>query len=134
MQNHTAQDFMTKNVISVDRYARFSDIQKILHNHDIHHLPVTEEQNHLIGMVSMTDILKTCLTHTTFTTLDELDKVVSVNTIMHTQPQTITPDTPLLEAAKLIHACPFNYLPVVKGKDILVGILTTKDLIKSMLV
>lgn len=137
MHQMLVKDIMVTDVISVDRYANFCDLVKILEHYDVHHLPVTEEGNHLIGILSTTDILKNSLSTSFFSKTELTDKFldqnISVNRIMQTQPVTVNPLTSVTDAAQILHKSKFNCLPVIEDKNTLVGIITTKDLIGCLL-
>jgi acetoin utilization protein AcuB len=60
-----------------------------------------------------------------------LDKV-TVGEIMTRKLFTVTPDTPLVEAARLLHAHKIGGLPVVEG-EVLVGIITETDLLQALI-
>lgn len=51
-----------------------------------------------------------------------------VREFMHTDPVTIAPDTPLLEAEWRMQEGGFRHLPIVDGYDRLVGIVSDRDL------
>jgi CBS domain-containing protein len=50
-------DLMTSPVISVDEYTPISECAKIMKEKKIHHLPVTNKNGEVIGMISATDFL-----------------------------------------------------------------------------
>lgn len=130
------KDIMTTDVITMDRYESFSYLRKVLHDQKIHHLPVVED-NKLIGMLSTTDVLRYSFGAKDVgdnQALDQyLDKHLSLDSIMQTQVVAVNEDAPIKEAAKKIFESDFNALPVVDKTQRLVGILTTKDLIKCLL-
>ncbi|MDZ7707873.1 MAG: CBS domain-containing protein [Trueperaceae bacterium] len=51
-----------------------------------------------------------------------------VREFMHSEPVTISPDTPLLEAEWRMQEGGFRHLPIVDGDDRLVGIVSDRDL------
>lgn len=137
MQKNSIDKIMVKDVVSIDRYTRFSDLRKILEHYDFHHLPVIDDGNRLIGMVSATDILKHSLSASFFAPSEVnesfLDRNISVNTIMQTQMVTVPPTTEIHEAAKILYHSKFNCLPVVDDDNLLMGIVTTKDLVGQLI-
>ena len=56
-----------------------------------------------------------------------------IKEIMTKKVISVTPETPLVEAAKLLNDHGFNGVPVIDGKRQLVGILTQYDLIEKEL-
>ena len=50
-------EFMTKNVLTVPTYADVSLAARVMRNHKIHHVVVTEEKK-VVGLISSFDLLK----------------------------------------------------------------------------
>jgi acetoin utilization protein AcuB len=100
----------------------------------VRHFPVTVA-GVLVGLVTEGD-LKRAEPSTLTDSEEEFNRVMegtSISRIMIQNPITVTPETPLLEAAETIHGTKYGALPVVsEGK--LVGILTDNDLIHSLVV
>jgi len=48
---------MTRNILTVDENATFKEAQKIINDHGIRHLPVTNSEGKLVGLISMRAIL-----------------------------------------------------------------------------
>ena len=133
VQTHTVRDIMSSNVITINKQDTFSTLRKLLETHDFHHIPVVENDE-LIGMLSTTDVLKYSFgTKSTGEKIDldqYLDAHLSIETMMKTSVISVSPDAPVKDAAKKLFECDFNALPVTNEKGQLLGILTTKDLVK----
>jgi CBS domain-containing protein len=100
----------------VDLAASMMDWEKI------RHVPVEDDQGRLVGIVSHRAILRLVARGQGGT-----DQVV-VKDIMRKAPVSVTPQTPTIEAMKLMRDKGVGSLPVVEG-DKLVGIVTEHDLI-----
>ncbi len=48
---------MTRNILTVDEDATFKEAQKIINDHGIRHLPVTNSDGKLVGLISVRAIL-----------------------------------------------------------------------------
>jgi len=48
---------MTRNILTVDENATFKEAQKIINDHGIRHLPVTNSDGKLVGLISVRAIL-----------------------------------------------------------------------------
>jgi CBS domain-containing protein len=93
----------------------------------IRHVPVEDNDGRLVGLVSHRALLR-MVGHG----LREKEKAgghIAVKDIMKTQPVTVTPDTPTLEAIEVMRGRRVGCLPVVEG-DKLVGIITEHDLVQ----
>jgi CBS domain-containing protein len=100
----------------VDLAASMMDWEKI------RHVPVEDDEGRLVGIVSHRAILRLVARGQGGT-----DQVV-VKDIMRRDPVKVTPQTPTVEAMKLMRDRAVGSLPVVEG-DKLVGIVTEHDLI-----
>ena len=50
-------EIMTSPIISVDEYTPIEDCARLMKEHKIHHLPVTNKAGKVVGMISATDFL-----------------------------------------------------------------------------
>lgn len=106
--------------------------EKLFKKHKIRHLPVVEDKK-IVGILSYTDLLRISYANV----IDEDDETVesivydmfSIPQVMINNPVVVSPDTTIKEVTKVLSEREFHALPVVEG-DILVGIVTTTDLMK----
>jgi CBS domain-containing protein len=87
----------------------------------IRHVPVEDEQGHLLGLISHRQLVRL------LTRAD--DKELRVEDVMTPNPVAVRPDTPTLEALRLMRSEKVGCLPVVRDRR-LVGILTERDIIQ----
>ena len=88
-------------------------------------MPVEDKDGRLVGLVCHRSLLR--LVGRGFEANRGGD--VAVKDIMKTDPVTVTPDTPTLEAIAIMRERRVGCLPVIEG-DTLVGIITEHDLIQ----
>lgn len=56
--SHTrVEEIMNSPLLTVDQDARIQDCAIFMRQHKIHHLPVTDDKNNLVGMISDADFL-----------------------------------------------------------------------------
>jgi acetoin utilization protein AcuB len=126
--------FMTPDPLTITKYTNIYDARKIMEDHNIRRLPVLDGQR-LTGIVSKTDILEASPPNLSKHSIHELNYILSrmiVSEIMTKHPLTVTPDTPLEIAAKLMRKYKISSLPVLdKGK--IVGIITESDLFDAFI-
>ncbi|RTZ93032.1 MAG: hypothetical protein DSY91_02765 [Deltaproteobacteria bacterium] len=126
--------YMTKDPITVTKYTNIYDARKIMADHNIRRLPVIDGDR-LIGIVSKTDILEASPPDLSEHSIHEFNYILSrmiVSEIMTKHPLTVTPDTPIEFAAKLMRKYKIASLPVIdEGK--LVGIITESDLFDAFI-
>ncbi|WP_242155442.1 HPP family protein [Aestuariivivens sediminis] len=127
-------EIMTKHIIALDRTDDLTRAEALFKQHHIRHIPVVQEES-IIGMLSYSDLLKISLADTTNDDRD-VDTVVynvfTVEQVMSKNLVTVSSSTSIKEVAKILSVREFHALPVVDD-SILVGIVTTTDLIKYML-
>lgn len=125
---------MSKDVIKLSFNDNLSTAEIIFKHNKIRHIPVVDE-NKIIGMLSYTDLLRISF-------VDAIDdeeimdttvyNMFTVEQVMAKKMVTITPETTIKETAEILSKNEFHSLPVCVG-DVLVGIVTTTDLINYLL-
>ncbi len=126
---------MTKNPITVKPDTPVSEAQYTMRKEKVHRFPVVDKDQKLKGIVTEKDLLYA--TPSPATTLDvyEMSYLLSklkVDEVMSTEIVTVTENTPIEEAARILVDNNIGGLPVLReGK--LVGIITESDLFKVFL-
>jgi len=108
-------EIMTKNVITARAASGVTDVIQLMSRHHITGLPVVDDDNRLIGVVSESDIIG--------------KGGDTVGEIMTSGSYTVTEDTTLGDAAEVLLRRRIRRLPVVRGENQLVGLLSRSDLI-----
>ena len=126
---------MTQDVVKLNISDNLTKAESLFKKHHIRHIPVVSG-NKIIGMLSYTDLLRISFADAVDDDEDEIDTTVynmfTVEQVMAKKVITISPDTTIREAAEILSRKEFHALPVCEG-DLLVGIITTTDLIKYLL-
>nr|WP_294935782.1 CBS domain-containing protein [uncultured Flavobacterium sp.] len=126
---------MTQNVVKLNLTDDLTKAESLFKRHKIRHIPVVNG-NILLGILSYTDLLRISFVDA----VDEEDEVIDVTVynmftieqVMTKKLVTITPETTIKETAEILATKEFHALPVCQG-DLLVGIVTTTDLIKYLI-
>ena len=134
-QNVPVSSIMTKNVIKLNLSDDLTKAESLFKKHHIRHIPVVNG-NVIVGMLSYTDLLRISFADA----IDEDEEVVdvtvynmfSVEQVMARNLVKVSPDDTIKKVAEILASKEFHALPVVQG-DLLVGIVTTTDLIKYLL-
>lgn len=128
--NDPVSTIMSRTVVVANQFHNFSEVLELFSKHGMHHLPVVDGQNSIIGIISSNDLMKLFYDpkyrEMKFNS-DEIDKALNIPEIMTPNPIFVTSAETIKKAAKLFYDNRIQCLPVVdSGK--LVGILTIKDL------
>jgi CBS domain-containing membrane protein len=127
-------DIMIKNIIGLTMSDNIESIEALFKRHKIKHLPVVSG-GVIIGMVSYTDIMrisKSELVNGSKNADTVVRKTYSVEQVMSKEITSITSDATIKEATRILSKREFHALPVVDNGE-LVGIITTRDLLKYFL-
>jgi CBS domain-containing membrane protein len=133
-ENVPVSTIMSKDIIKLSLLDNLSTAEIIFKHNKIRHIPVVDEDK-IIGMLSYTDLLRISF-------VDAIDdeeiidttvyNMFTVEQVMVKKLVTITPDTTIKETAEILSKKQFHSLPVCVG-DVLVGIVTTTDLLNYLL-
>ena len=125
------RDCMTIDPATVGSRDSLQTVINLLRRRDIRSVPVVDDGK-LIGIVTDRDIREVAPAYPLFR--DEVEirhytEQLTVTAAMTADPMTVAPDTPLVEAAKVLETYRINALPVVDEQG-LVGMLTVTDLLR----
>lgn len=142
--SHQVKDVMIRSVVAVGQDAPFKRVVELLHMYGISALPVVDDDNRVVGVVTEDDLLVK-------EGLDEdgspsrgfavggqrrertkADALVA-GEAMTSPAVTIRPEASLSEAARLLHSRHLKRLPVVDEQGLLLGIVGRADLLRVFL-
>lgn len=128
------RDRMSSPAVTITPDTPFQDALKLMRDRRFRRLPVVDEKDKLVGIVSERDLLHAAPSPATSLSIWELHYLLSkieVREIMTKEVITTTPDTPIEDAAHLMVDNKIGGLPVVDGQDRLVGVITETDIFKA---
>ena len=141
------KDIMTRNVTTIPQDMNVRDAAKMLVKMEISGLPVVDEENMLVGMITEKDIIRMALPKYveklgslayTFDmvpfskTLAEADKVL-VKEIMRKKVITTTVDTSIPEVARIMIVKQVRRIPILDPEDNrMIGIVARHDIVKEV--
>ena len=146
----TAMEFMTKEVIAVREDEGIKQIFKLLDESGTLGVPVVDDQNHVIGIITETDLIKHFTTLKTPRSINLLGGIVyldditefnehlkdqcadTVKDLMFESVITIQETTTLQEMLNIMSDKQITRLPVVDKKNELVGIITRTDIVHQL--
>jgi CBS domain-containing protein len=145
----TARDIMTKDVVTVRKDQPISDLSKLFIENHFNGVPVLDEAEKVIGVVTQGDLIEQNKNLHIPTVIALFDAVLflesekkfeadvkkltgsKIEDIYHKNPITVSLDTELNEITTLMAEKDVHTLPVLDG-DKLVGIIGKRDVIRAM--
>ncbi|MFB7835132.1 CBS domain-containing protein [Streptomyces sp. NPDC056056] len=115
MKHMKVGGLMTDDVVSAVPAMSFRDVAKTLAEHDISGVPVVDGDDHVLGVVSESDLLA--------------HHELSVQNLMTRPAITVHAEETVADAARLMVRRGVERLPVVDEEERLVGIVTRRDLL-----
>jgi CBS domain-containing protein len=115
------EQYMTTDLFTVNEAAQIDLAASVMGWRHIRHILVEDEAQHLVGIVSLRDLLVLYAS-------EGVAARVAVDAVMTRDPVTIAPEASMREALGLMRAHKIGALPVVRDRR-LVGILTEHDFI-----
>jgi CBS domain-containing membrane protein len=126
---------MTKEIVKLNSTDDLTKAEVLFKKHKIRHIPVVSGKV-IKGMLSYTDLLRISFVDAVDDDAEDVDTTVydmfTIDQVMAKNLITISPETTIRETAEILSKNEFHALPVCEG-DILVGIVTTTDLLKYLL-
>ena len=131
MSMHVA-DLMKQRVVTVEMDDSLSMAKSLMENASIHHLPVVDSHQRVVGIVSDRDLLRAIRPFMDTAAENDRDLAIMrrpVHQIMTRHPHDTQPDIPLEQAAWLMLDNDISSLPITSEKGQLMGIITWKDVV-----
>ena len=125
----TAEDLMTRNPVRKTSTATVAEAITALRELDARHLPVVNDRQELIGMVSDRDLRAFSMWEATPDQLSA-DLELPLSQIMSTDVLSLSSDTPLDEIIELMLEHRVGALPVIDADDVLIGIVSYIDVLR----
>ena len=150
MKNKTAKDIMTTDVIIANREDSIVSVAKLLIQEKIGGMPVVDENNKVVGIISETDIMKKekyveapqainilqgLLFFDDFKQMEQDIKRMAaykVEELMSTEIVKVHEDDKFDDVANIMIKKSINRVPVVDSTNVLKGIICRYDIIKAM--
>ena len=126
------RDLMSSEVVTLGRNDMLVAAEDLMSLGRIRHLPVLDEEGGLVGIVSQRDLFHSSLLKALGFGLHAQQHALAtlaVKEAMHTQVMTTTPETPIVDAARLMLEHKIGCLVVIEGQKV-VGILAESDFVK----
>jgi CBS domain-containing protein len=129
------KDLMTSPVVTVHPSDKMEKAAEIFEHKPFHHIPVVDDEQKVVGILSRHDYYKILNAFTVFSTEnsrrsnDTILKALLARDVMTKQLATVNVTDQVEKAVGIFRENLFHALPVVNDQRQLVGIITTYDLL-----
>ncbi len=127
-----AADIMTSDVVTVDGKTLLADVAALMATRHIKRMPVVDDQEQVIGIISRIDVLQQIAAMGGFEEAQPgipPEPVRVVREIMRHDVSTVTPETPLEEVIAALVAAPFRRVVVTDESGHVVGLISDRELL-----
>jgi len=129
------QNWMSKDVVTVEEQTPIIDVMRLLEEHDIRHIPVTKEGK-LVGMITDRDVKEASPSKATSLKAQELYYLLAemkARDVMRADPIVISPDQTMEVAAVKMLEHKVTGIPVVTHAGDLIGIISQGDVFRVLI-
>ncbi|HPE92688.1 MAG: CBS domain-containing protein [Sphaerochaeta sp.] len=126
---------MTRNPVTATPDMSIAEASALMKQEKVHRLPVLDKDKKLVGIITEKDILYASPSPASSLSIHEMAYLLSkltVKKLMSKNVVTISKDTTVEEAARMMVDQDLSSLPVLEG-DKLIGIVTKSDMFKILL-
>jgi acetoin utilization protein AcuB len=123
---------MSRNPITIKPDMPVTEAQALMKREKIHHLPVLEKGEKLMGIVTEKDLLYASPSPATTLSVYEMTSLLAkltVDKVMTHKVVTVSEEVPIEEAARIMADHDIGGLPVMRGATV-VGIITESDMFR----
>lgn len=128
------KDWMTSPVLMVQPNVAISEAHKLMKEYGVRRLAVVDH-DHMVGIITIGDVREASPSDASTLSIWELNYLwaqLTVKNIMTSKVLTVTPETSINEAARLMLDKKVSGLPVLDGQNQLVGIITESDIFRMI--
>ncbi|GGW50115.1 CBS domain-containing protein [Streptomyces galilaeus] len=129
MTHRTVGEVMTRDVVEARRATPFKEVVRLLDHHRISGLPVIDDDDKVLGVVSGTDLVRAQAHRSGRSPVGG----ATAADLMTSPAITVHPEQGVPDAARLMERRGVERLPVVDEEDRLIGIATRRDLLRVFL-
>lgn len=126
---------MTRNPVTATPDMSIAEASTLMKQEKVHRLPVLDKEKRLVGIITEKDILYATPSPASSLSIHEMAYLLSkltVKKLMSKNVVSITKDTTVEEAARMMVDQDLSSLPVLEGNK-LIGIVTKSDMFKILL-
>ena len=135
MKQERVKDWMSSDVVTVERETNLPEVHQIMVSANIRRLPVVDDSGKLLGIITLGDMRAAQPSPATSLGIWERNYLLSNLTaerIMTSDPVTISPEQTIGEAAQMMLDKRVSGLPVIDDDGAICGIITESDIFRMV--
>lgn len=116
-------EIMSDQITTLSADSTVNDAWQIFQRHGFHHIPIVDENNHVLAMLSDRDILQG----------PGVQKNINLDNIMHFASKRVfcfSPDTDIRQATRILYEYDLGALPIISDDHKILGIVSRTDIMK----
>lgn len=116
-------EIMSDQITTLSADSTVNDAWQIFQHHGFHHIPIVDENNHVLAMLSDRDILQG----------PGVQKNINLDNIMHFASKRVfcfSPDTDIRQATRILYEYDLGALPIISDDHKILGIVSRTDIMK----
>lgn len=124
----TVEEIMTVDPMTLDVDATLEDARKLMTQHRIRHIPIVDDENRLLGLITQRDLLAAsiALANAEPSSVHQYESSVSVQEVMREKVASTNESMELRSVAVKMQQAKIGCMPVLRDSR-LVGIITDSD-------
>ena len=131
----TARELMTKDPVAIPETARIRHAAQVLQSLDVRHVPVVNEANELVGMLSDRDLRTLTVPYIVDGELVgdiSTARDAAVTSLMSGDVISVLPEATAADIVELLLEYKIGAVPVTEPDGTLIGIVSYMDVLRSM--
>ncbi len=135
MRTYLVREIMSEPAIVVAWGASVLQASALMQTHDIRRLPVVDDDNVVIGVISLGDVREATSVYNTASPYapDSDEVLLAVDEVMTAPAITVQPEDNVQQVVQLMLDHKIGGIPVVDGEDRAVGMVTESDLFRLLM-
>lgn len=130
------REYMSTPAVTIKKQTGVQQALRMMRSHHIRRIPIADESEQLVGIVSERDLLYASPSPATSLSVWELNYLLAeleVGTVMARNVVSTTPEASLQSTARLMLSHKIGGLPVVDSQNRVVGVITESDIFRAFL-
>lgn len=133
-ENVLVKEWMTTDVLTTTPTTQIAAAHQVMSDKQVRRLPVLDNGK-LVGIITIGDVREASPSDATTLSIWELNYLwsqLTVDRVMTPNLLTVTPETPMIDAAELMLEHKVSGLPVIGDNNVLEGIITESDIFRML--